>query len=101
MERTQTPELSNKILEQVEQAAYAQGLFIFIQSVLFPELGTGGAIFAALCAMMPWIVMYAKKMPILVFSMVVTSLLLTPLFSMLCLFILEVIGESVRLVAIT
>ena len=97
MERTQTPEKSEENLSNkpLNQAGYAQCLFILIQSVLFPELGAGGAMIAAFCAMMPWMVMYAKKMPARVFGMVMASLLLTPFYSMLCLFVLKVIGVGV------
>ncbi|MFC6674046.1 hypothetical protein [Marinobacterium aestuariivivens] len=66
------------------QAGFAQCVFILLQSVAFPELGTLGAIVAAQCALMPWAIPLVRKVPAMAVAMSLTSMVLTPAFSLLC-----------------
>jgi hypothetical protein len=66
------------------QAGYAQCAFIVFQSVAFPELGVLGALVAAQCALMPWILPIVRTAPAAAIALSLTSALLSPVFSLLC-----------------
>lgn len=73
------------------QAGFAQCAFVGLQSAIFPELGVLGAIVAAQCALMPWLVPVAKKAPAMAAAMAITSAALTPVFSVVCLYAADII----------
>jgi hypothetical protein len=70
-------------------AGYAQCVFIFLQALIFPDAGVLGGVIAAQCALMPWLIPILKKAPVVALSMVVSSALLSPLYSWLCLSLLS------------
>ena len=67
------------------QAGFAQCAFIALQTLAFPDLGVAGGIVAAQCALMPWLVPVARKAPVMAVAMSLTSAVLSPVFSVLCL----------------
>ncbi|MCB5162619.1 hypothetical protein [Marinomonas algarum] len=77
---------NNKMLEQ---AGLAQCIFVIVQSVAFPELGMVGAILAAQCALMPWSVPIAKEEPVTAVAMSISSVVITPFFSMFCMAVIN------------
>lgn len=83
---TTNDQAMDKLLMQV---GLAQPVFIFLQSLFFPELGILGAMIAAQCALMPWLVPMAKKAPSMAAAMSMSSAILTPIFSLMCLYALD------------
>jgi|SRR5690554_409093 hypothetical protein len=65
-------------------AGFAQAVFIYLQTMTFPELGYLGAIVAAQCALMPWAIPLARTAPTKALAMVIASALLSPAFSFVC-----------------
>src|SRR5690554_4588596 len=83
---TTNDQAMDKLLMQV---GLAQPVFIFLQSLFFPALGILGAMIAAQCALMPWLVPMAKKAPSMAVAMSMSSAILTPIFSLMCLYALD------------
>lgn len=72
------------------QAGFAQCAFIALQTMAFPELGVVGGIVAAQCAIMPWAVPIFKKAPAMAVAMSLTSAVMSPIFSLICMKLIEV-----------
>ncbi|EFP0183676.1 hypothetical protein HLX14_004157 [Escherichia coli] len=75
---------SNEAQDGMRHAGYAQCVFILAQSLIFPNLGSIGALIAALCGMMPWVIRTAKQDQLQAFCMVVASLCLATAYGKLC-----------------
>lgn len=75
--------------KMLHQVGFAQCAFIAGQAVMLPELGGLGAVLAASCAAMPWLVPTFKRRPELAVSMVVSTLALSPVFGWLCATLVE------------
>lgn len=65
-------------------AGCAQAVFIYLQTLVFPELGYLGAIVVAQCALMPWAIAMARKAPTKALALTIASGLLSPAFSFVC-----------------
>lgn len=91
MNKTETVQLGQIGDAKLMQAGFAQGAFIALQTLAFPELGVAGGIIAGQCALMPWLVPAARKEPAMAVAMSLTSAVLSPVFSVLCLYAADIL----------
>lgn len=88
VEAVQVEQIDNA---KMMQAGFTQCAFIALQALAFPELGVAGGVIAAQCALMPWLVPVARKAPSMAVAMSLTSAVISPAFSVLCLNAIDIL----------